>query len=218
VARSADLVMSADSLEVLAPGETLERVTAVGGARAVSTARDSLNTPDTPELVRSDWIEGDTVVAILRPEGPPPGRVADPATRIAADADPDPALRPGAPGADSVQAGGGAGSRAYVLERLTASVNARSLYRMDPDSGAAADTPAGAEPEAAVDTLAVTSDSLRLVSAHRTLAVHYVEADRILIAFVDGAVDLMEVTGLRRGLYMEPSRPPRVSTGPGGRP
>jgi hypothetical protein len=105
-----------------------------------------------------------------------------------------------------------------VLERLTASVNARSLYRMDPDSGTAADAPAGAEPEVAADTLAVTSDSLRLVSAHRTLAVHYVEADRILIAFVDGAVDLMEVTGLRRGLYMEPSRPPRVSTGPGGRP
>ncbi|HSG50137.1 MAG TPA: hypothetical protein VLA43_20090, partial [Longimicrobiales bacterium] len=64
-ARSTDFHIVADSLEVDAPGEVLERLFAVGAARAVSSARDSLNTPETPELVRRDWIQGDTVVAFF---------------------------------------------------------------------------------------------------------------------------------------------------------
>lgn len=195
-ARAEGLVMTADSLDVLAPGETLERVTAVGAARAVSTARDSLNAPDTPELVRSDWIEGDTVVAFLRPDDAPPAAAGPDGLRA-----PDAAV--GDPPAE----------RGYVLERLIATANARSLYRMDPDD----EPPAGAEvveapaDEPAPDTLLVTPDSLAPTPPLRTMAVHYVEADEILIVFVDGVVDTMEVTGLRRGLYMEPQR--RASTG-----
>ncbi len=213
-ARAEGLVMTADSLDVLAPGETLEQVTAIGGARAVSTARDSLNTPDTPELVCSDWIEGDTVVAHLRPDDPAP-----------AGPGPEGIRAPDAAGADA------ADERGYVLERLVATVNARSLYRMDPDEGPpegaevvqqppeapAADTLA-AEPDSAVaapDTLIVTADTLAPTPPRPTMAVHYVEADRILIVFLDGAVDTMEVTGLRRGLYMEPAR--RASNGPTNR-
>jgi lipopolysaccharide export system protein LptA len=179
LARAEGLVMSADSIEVLAPAETLERVTAIGGARAVSTARDSLNTADTPELVRHDWIEGDTVVAFLRPEraageagGMPAGDVRVPA----AEADP--------------AAAAGERPDGYVLERLIASVNARSLYRMDP---AEEEEGTGAPPEALpVDTLRVFDDSLVAAAPHRELAVHYVEADHILIVFLDGAVDVME--------------------------
>ncbi|MBW3533639.1 MAG: hypothetical protein KY453_00255 [Gemmatimonadetes bacterium] len=61
--------LSADSIEVLAPREVLERLVAVGSAVGESTARDSLNTPDTPAIARRDWIEGDTIVATF-------GRVA----------------------------------------------------------------------------------------------------------------------------------------------
>ena len=60
-AETFDLV--ADSIEVLAPGEVLERLVAVGSAAGESTARDSLNTPETPPIARKDWIQGDTIVA-----------------------------------------------------------------------------------------------------------------------------------------------------------
>lgn len=53
----------ADSLDVRAPGEILERIYAVGTARSESRARDSLNVEVLPEVARSDWLEGDTVIA-----------------------------------------------------------------------------------------------------------------------------------------------------------
>jgi len=57
-----EFVLDADSLEVRAPGERLQRVFAAGDARSVSTARDSLNTDVLPEIARRDWLEGDTVI------------------------------------------------------------------------------------------------------------------------------------------------------------
>ena len=53
-----DFLLTGDSIEADLPGGELERVYAAGTARGVSTARDSLNTDATDELIRSDWIEG----------------------------------------------------------------------------------------------------------------------------------------------------------------
>lgn len=103
VARARSFVVVADSLEALTPGEALERIEAVGSARAESSARDSLNTPDTPALARTDWIEGDTIVALFAPAAAPPD---------AADASTEPP------------------EEEYRLERLEATGSARSLYRM----------------------------------------------------------------------------------------
>lgn len=103
-----DFLLWADSLEVLAPDETLDEVWAMGNARGESMTRDSLNTPDTPDLIRRDWLEGDTIVAIF------------------------------VPNADTAQGTGGAAadSASYRLDRLIARVGARSLYRMAPTDSA----------------------------------------------------------------------------------
>lgn len=62
-----DFVLRADSLEVEAPGESIERVFAAGSARSVSTARDSLNVEQLPDIARNDWLEGDTVIITFAP-------------------------------------------------------------------------------------------------------------------------------------------------------
>ena len=62
-----DFVLRADSLEVEAPGESIERVFAAGSARSVSTARDSLNVERLPDIARNDWLEGDTVIITFVP-------------------------------------------------------------------------------------------------------------------------------------------------------
>lgn len=61
-------LLVADSIEARTPDEVLERVVASGRARGESLARDSLNTPETPEIARRDWLEGDTVVALFEPD------------------------------------------------------------------------------------------------------------------------------------------------------
>lgn len=222
-----DFVLWGDSIEVSAPGQRLERVYAVGRARGESLARDSLNTPDMPEMIRRDWIEGDTIVAHFAPvdtaggEGDPSGpdedRAAEP--REAATADPD---RP-----------------EYALDRLIATGNARSLYRLAPqdsvsvvsvedgeepadggpepgDDGAAAGDPEvaraggadavgdtvtvlGTPPGQAADSTGASPERPR-----RRPAVHYVVGHRITIVLADGEVDRMEVQGQTRGLYLEP--------------
>ncbi len=63
VAEAEEFTLTADSIEVVAPGQALDHITAVGGAKGVSSARDSLNVEDLPEIARHDWLEGDTVVA-----------------------------------------------------------------------------------------------------------------------------------------------------------
>ena len=67
VAVAEGFTITADSLDVLVPAEVLETIHAIGTARAVSSARDSLNQEDTPEIARRDWIAGDTVIATLVP-------------------------------------------------------------------------------------------------------------------------------------------------------
>jgi hypothetical protein len=54
--------LSADSLEILAPNEAIERVFAAGRARSESASGDTLNVDVLPEIARKDWLEGDTIV------------------------------------------------------------------------------------------------------------------------------------------------------------
>ena len=102
VAEAENFQLTADSVEVLAPGEVLDRIFASGSARGVSTARDSLNVESMPEIARTDWLEGDTIIATF-------SKVED-----------DPFLPP-----DTL-------ADEYRLRQLVARGSARSLYRMLP--------------------------------------------------------------------------------------
>ena len=103
--------LEGDSIDVLAPNEVLQRVVAVGSARGESLARDSLNTEDTPEIARSDWVSGDTIIAVFQP--------------VAADTSAEGGAEPAAG-----EAAGG-----YQLDHLVARGEAASLYRMTPSGG-----------------------------------------------------------------------------------
>ena len=103
--------LEGDSIEVEAPNEVLERVVAVGNARGESLARDSLNTENTPEIARSDWVSGDTIIAIFQPVA-------------TAEASPEAATEPVA----------GATGGGYRIDRLVARGQAASLYRMSPSA------------------------------------------------------------------------------------
>jgi hypothetical protein len=173
-----DFALDGDSLEVLAPGEVLDEVWAMGTARGESAGRDSLNTEDTPELIQRDWLEGDTIVAYF-------GELSDSAatTEVTPDEpepvdpppedDPDPDLGRGAAEADS------AGAK-YRLERLVAKVEARSMYRMAPSDSTVAEEPG-------------------------RFAVHYVTGEEITILLnEEGEAEHMEVVGQTRGIHLEP--------------
>jgi hypothetical protein len=131
-----DFEITADSLDVLAPGETLERVFAAGRARSVSHSRDSLNVELLPEVARSDWLEGDTIIVTFVRSMPPPAVDAPLAVDPAAPADP---TDPTDPTADPSPESG------VSVDRIVAIVGARSLYRMvpsDPGSRPGEDPPA----------------------------------------------------------------------------
>ncbi len=74
--------LTADSLDILAPAEVLERIHAVGAARSVSHARDSLNVEILPEVARADWLEGDTIVVTFLPPDSAAAPGDDPQARI----------------------------------------------------------------------------------------------------------------------------------------
>lgn len=201
-ARAEDFRLSADSLDVRAPRQRLDRVIAVGGARGESLGRDTLEVPDAPEIFRRDWIEGDTVIAhfVQREED---AAVADPASAAVRTED----------------------DEAPSLDRLVAVGNARSLYRMAPRArdgtfGAdTADAPAGDEndgaeapqdrpADAASDTTEQGGADEEPAPERRRPALHYVVGDRITIVLRDGEVERMEVQGRTRGLYLEPRETP----------
>lgn len=102
VAEAEDFRLVADSVDVWAPGEVLQRIFAAGSARGESSSRDSLNVASLPETALRDWLEGDTVIATF------------------ARVEPDPLLPP-----DTL-------ADEYRLEELRAVGAARSLYRMLP--------------------------------------------------------------------------------------
>lgn len=142
--------LTADSLDVVAPAEQLERMVAVGKARGETSARDSLNVPQLPEVARTDWMEGDTLIATF--------------SRV----EPDPDLPPDTAAAE------------YRLEQVQAIGSARTLYRFLPEDTvfrAGVDAP----------------------------GVHYATGSRILIVFLEGEVDRMEMEGPSRGWHLEPA-------------
>ena len=110
VAVGEDFELTADSLDISLPDEVLEEIFAAGQARSVSSARDSLNVDLLPEIAKSDWLEGDTVIVTFESNAPAPsegGAVTD-------TGDPD-----------------------YRIEKIIARVGARSLYRLVPSDTAA---------------------------------------------------------------------------------
>jgi len=111
----------------------LERVVATGAARGVSTARDSLNTDATDELIRTDWIEGDTIIATFQ---------------LVSPASPDPSTN-GPEGAESPE---------RQMDLLVARGKARSFYRSAPDAAAAG----GATGPEALELNYVIGDEVRL--------------------------------------------------------
>lgn len=62
-----DFLIQGDSIEVDSPGGVLTHVYAVGMAYGESSSRDSLNTTDTPDELRKDWIRGDTLIITFLP-------------------------------------------------------------------------------------------------------------------------------------------------------
>jgi lipopolysaccharide export system protein LptA len=109
VALAESFELTADSLELIAPADVVERIVAVGEARSVSRTRDSLNVESLPDFARTDWLEGDTVVIFLK-------QVAD----------------------TTLGATGEGGETGYEVERIVARVRARSLYRLPPEDSTAA--------------------------------------------------------------------------------
>ncbi len=172
-----DFVLEGDSVEVIAPSEVLEEVRAMGGARGESAGRDTLNSEETPELISKDWLEGNTIVAFFSSGGDTLVAVdpESPEEEVAPVVEPPPVADPaGGTPADTT-------GTDYVMERLLAQGNARSMYRMAP------------------------SDST-LAAEGGHFAIHYVVGDEITILLnAAGEAEKMEVTGQTRGIHLEPT-------------
>lgn len=180
VAVAQSFEITADSLEILAPEERLERVFAAGRARSVSTGRDSLTVESLPDVARSDWLEGDTIVVTFVPRaGTAMAAMTDSVPEAAPVSTPDSLEVDTPPGADASSAGGRSG---VDVDRIVAIASARSLYRLPASDPAAV---AGVDPP----------------------ALHYVVGDRITIVMSAGNVDRMEVVGSTTGVHLEPLRP-----------
>jgi len=189
-----DFLLTADSLEVWAPGESIERVFAAGSARSASTSRDTLNVRSLPEVARTDWLEGDTVIVTFRSPGRPTtdleglvnhpdsvGWVAPADSGGLSPADSVTLAPPPVPVTAQVSPADGAERPKREVEAIVAKGKARSLYRLIPS-----DTTAriGVDPP----------------------AVHYVVGDEIRIEMEEGEVRGMQVKGQTRGVHLEPLR------------
>jgi lipopolysaccharide export system protein LptA len=162
--------MEADSLEALTPGQRIRRVVAVGTAEGQSWDTTRVAGPDP-----ADPAAPDTVGAI--PLGEQDLIFADTITGFFKD-DPVDATAPAAP-ADSAGRAAPRDSTQAELERMLATGNARSLYRMTPSREERADS-----------TL--------------KRGINYVIADTIDLSFAEGEVDIATVRGLKRGVYLDP--------------
>ncbi|WP_420125503.1 LptA/OstA family protein [Longimicrobium sp.] len=172
--------MEADSLEALTPGQRIRQVIAVGMAEGQSwdttrVAGPDLSDPAAPDTVptqalgEQDLIFADTITGFFKEDTVAPG-AARPASTPADSANGAEPVPPRAAPADSAEA---------ELERMLATGNARSLYRMTPSREEAADT-----------TL--------------KRGINYVIADTIDLSFAEGEVNIATVRGLKRGVYLDP--------------
>lgn len=82
VATAEGLRIVADSLEILAPAEVVEQLTAVGDALGERLPADSVGeaAEDVPEVLAREWIRGDTIVGWFAEQ--PPATPADTAQRV----------------------------------------------------------------------------------------------------------------------------------------
>ncbi len=102
VALAQEFELTADSLQLTSPRDVLERIFAAGTARSVAHARDSLNVESLPEIARTDWLEGDTIVVTF------------------------------APATSAGQPDDTTSEEEFEVERIVARLGARSLYRLAP--------------------------------------------------------------------------------------
>jgi hypothetical protein len=173
--------MEADSLEALTPGQRIRQVVAIGTAEGQSWDTAQVAGPDPSDAAAPDTVGGlalgeqdlifaDTITGFFR-ENTVAVAAASPPAPAAADTANEAVPARAAP-ADSTEA---------ELERMLATGNARSLYRMRPSREEAADT-----------TL--------------KRGINYVIADTIDLSFTGGEVDIATVRGLKRGVYLDPVR------------
>lgn len=172
------LYLTGNTIEVDAPAGVLETVFAEGEARGESLGAGEEPPegpsggidPEAPEappedevlnILKHDWIEGETVTALFR--------------QLEASQDPDDEAAEQEP--------------QYVLERLTAEGNARTLYRSPPQerAGAPDSVPAPDRSE---------------------WAVSYLVADQLVLDFVDGQVEEVQAQGTVSGVQLEPQEAP----------
>ncbi len=177
-----DFELHADSLEIITPDEVLERIIAVGRARAESRAgfgeddpgAGGLWTPhpdSVPEVLRDridrDWIEGDEILALFE-------LVEEPADTLLG------------PTFDE-ELGEGEARPAVRLLRLEARGNARTLYRSAP----AETTETEGDPPDPEDP--------------RPGPISYIVAAEIRIHLVEGALDHLEAIDQVIGIQLEPT-------------
>jgi lipopolysaccharide export system protein LptA len=175
-----DFALDGDSLEVLAPGEVIDEVRAIGAARGESLGQDSLNTEATPDLIRRDWLEGDTIIAFFAEDTDPLGGQSALEIDVAGDPDaPPPDLEREGQEPDSTGA-------EYRLRQLVASGRARSMYRMAPSDSVAAEEPGR-------------------FAVHYVIG----EVITILLNEA-GEAEHMEVVGQTRGIHLEPLSQGRI--------
>jgi hypothetical protein len=170
-----DFFLVADSIEVEAPEGVLETVFAYGRARGESRQSSSSDESDRPDddggpadglgpldlVLAQDWIEGDTIVATFAQAGD-----------------------------DGADASGESGEAPqYVLSRLVAVGNARTLYRSPPDTQG---SDLGEAPAPSRDSWAIS----------------YLVADQIILNLVAGQVEHVQAEGTVAGLQLEPEPTP----------
>ncbi len=184
-----DYLLIGDSVEVVAPGEVIDEVRAMGNARGESLGQDTVSIEGLPEVARRDWLEGDTIIAVFVPVDPESagGAGGEETPRLEAPGVENPPLE--VPREVEAPPAAQGDSASYRLERLIARSRARSLYRMAP------------------------SDST-LAEGDERRAIHYVVGEEITILMKEGEVDRMEVSGATQGIHLEPVVPGRRGRGP----
>ena len=123
---SPDFVLTADSIDAVSPKQKLQTVFAVGKAHGERI--DTLAKNDLPQLIRNDWVRGDTIRAWFTERAPAPAAKPTSAT-----------IRPATPRAQTQRPAAGqrvAGDSTRVLERILATGSpASSTYRLREQSG-----------------------------------------------------------------------------------
>ncbi len=189
--------LEGDSIDALTPGQRVDQVVAIGRARG-----ESIDTT-TVDLATAQAPQPDVASALERalPDAPAPGDTVQAPVLVMTDRDwivgdtiigffeyPEPAQRVADAGAMEEPAMVVAtplelaqpADTSAVLRRIVAIGLAQSLYRVEQD-GAQAGAPR---------------------------ALNYLAGERIELSFEEGELQVAEVTGLRRGIYLDPLASP----------